>query len=112
MVYVSFMLLLFLLVTCVGVALHFFADEIARQNPGIRGIEFEILGILATVVGGLLSILFAVGLFWRRGLGGWIYQVVLISLGLTSCYTWIVTIPLLIYWIRQKDDIVNRERPY
>ena len=47
----------------------------------------------------------SVGLFWNRGLGGWIYNLILIVLGMTSCCTWPITIPLMIFWIKQKDDI-------
>ncbi len=67
----------------------------------------ELLIMLAVygVPSAALAIIFFVGLFWNRGLGGWIYNLILIVLGVTSCCTWPITIPLMIFWIKQKDDI-------
>lgn len=42
----------------------------------------------------------AVGLFLPRKPWAWIYGIVLLSLGLTSCCLWPATIPLLIWWLK------------
>jgi hypothetical protein len=44
--------------------------------------------------------LFGVGLLAGRRSWGWVYGLVLIGLGATSCCTWPITIPLLIQWLK------------
>ena len=108
MVYFVAMLLLYVAVAVAGVLLMFFADEVA-QDPDFEMEQTEamILGGIYAALGVGLSLLFVVGLFWRRGMGGWVFQLILIALGMTSCCTWPLTIPLLIFWIRDKDAIVS-----
>jgi cell division protein FtsW (lipid II flippase) len=106
-VYNAVMIALYLAVTFGGVAMIVFADAIAEGDPTTSPTEFVVLGGVYSGVGVVLTVLFAVAFFWRKGLGAWIYQIVLIVLGLTSCCTWPATIPLIIYWIKDKDRIIQ-----
>lgn len=67
-----------------------------RGDPEGAKIQLVVLAVMGLP----LAILFAVGPFLPRSTGGWIYGIVLIALGLTSCLCWPATIPLLIYWIK------------
>lgn len=105
-VYLIAMLFLYLAVAVGGLLLALFRAEIAASDPDVREWELGMMGTVYGVMGVLLFAVYSVGLFWRRGMGGWIYNLVLIGLGLTSCCTWPMTIPILIFWIKHKDDIV------
>jgi hypothetical protein len=106
MVYLIAMLFLYLAVAVGGLLLALFRAEIAATDPESREWELAMMGTIYGVMGALFFAVFSVGLFWRRGMGGWIYNIVLISFGLMSCCTLPVAIPLLIFWIKHKDDIV------
>ena len=108
LVYVILMMILYALVSVLGGALMIFAEQIAEDpdfemQPG----EALVMGIVYAILGVGLFAMYAVGLFWRRGMGGWVYNIILIAIGLTSCCSWPLTIPILIFWIRDKDMIVN-----
>ena len=104
-VYVILMMLLYLAVTVGGVLLILFREKFDAAN-----LEDEAgmlaLGLVYSVIGLGLFMVFGIGLFWRRGMGGWVFNLVLICIGLTSCCTWPMTIPLLIFWIKHKNDVV------
>ncbi len=107
MVYLILMLVVYIALVIGGGCLFAFADDIAAEDPAAEPQMFRIMGVIYGIMGFVLAIVFAVGLFWKRGMGGWIYNIVLIALGLTSCITWPMTIPLLIQWIKHKDWIVG-----
>ena len=58
-----------------------------------------IFGILIVVFGGLFA-LFAFALFAPRVPWVWIYDLVLIAIGLTSCLTIPAALPLLLFWVK------------
>ncbi len=105
-VFLIVMLVIHLVGVAIGVLGVLFAAEITAGDPGLKEWECVIIG----VVYGLVSILgfaaYSVALFWRRGMGGWIYNIVLLVLSLQHCCIWPMTIPILIFWIKHKDDIV------
>ncbi len=111
LVYVVLMAILYLLFAFVGIFLWVSADSLAaipNADPnGPDAMEMQLIGIIYTFAGFGASVVFVVGLFWRRGMGGWIYTLILIVLGLTSCCTWPATIPLIIFWIKDKDSIIH-----
>lgn len=100
------MLMLYFILTLVGILLVAFADEIGNFEDG-QEIGASLMGTLYAGLGLLFVVIFAIGLFWRRGNGAWIYQIVLIAIGLTSCITWPATIPLMIYWIKDRDRLIR-----
>ena len=89
---------LYFLVALMGAGLFLFSDEIV--DPDVDEMELKIMGCVYGVVGLGLAVLFLVGAFVPRRPWGWIYSVILIGLGLTSCCLLPATIPLLIYWIK------------
>jgi hypothetical protein len=43
---------------------------------------------------------YAMGPFVKGKSWGWVFGIVLIAIGMTSCCLWPITIPLLIQWIK------------
>jgi hypothetical protein len=62
--------------------------------------EFVVQGILVTAICFPLAIAFALSVFLNPKPWVWVYDLVLICIGLTSCCFLPATIPLLIYWIK------------
>ncbi len=105
LVYCGVMVVVYLAVAAAGVFLFQFAEEIADQDLNAQ--ESRVVGVAFVVLGMVLAGLFAAGFVWRKGMGGWVFHIVLISFGLTSVCCWPTNIPLLIFWIKHKDYIVN-----
>jgi hypothetical protein len=103
-IYVILMFLMYAAIVVLVVAASFYKDAVARDLE-VGPIEAMILLFILGIISAVLAIVFVVGLFWHRGLGGWIYNLILICIGLTSGCTWPITIPLMIFWIKHKDDI-------
>ena len=101
------MLLLYVAVILIGIVMVVFSGDIAADDPSSDAGEVAVIGVVYAVLGLGMSALFAVGFFWRKGNGAWIYQIILIVLGMTSCCTWPATIPLLIYWVKDRDRIIQ-----
>jgi len=110
-VYVS---LMFALYTFLFIGVVYMATDLENISQLLETTpnELTIMLVFFGIPVFFLAIVFLVGLFWNRGLGGWIYNLILICLGLTSGCTWPMTIPLMIFWIKQKDDIqYSHKRP-
>ena len=108
-----YVLLMFALYMFLFIGIVYVAADLETFSRGLETTPGE-LTIMLAVLGvpiALLAITFLIGLFWNRGLGGWIYNLILICLGLTSGCTWPMTIPLLIFWIKQKNDIQYSRKP-
>ena len=67
--------------------------------------EWSIIAVVFTIIGLLLAVPFAIAPFLPRKPGVWIYDLVLICLGLTSACFWPLTIPLLIFWIKPENKL-------
>ena len=85
---------LYVLVAILGAVLVFFRDVMA-QDPEFEmdATEALVTGVLILLMGMVLAMAFAFGMVWRRGMGGWVYNLVLIAFGMTSCCTCPATIP-------------------
>ena len=105
MVYCGVMLAFYFCCSLMGLYLFLGAEEMADVDLSIN--EARIFGVIFMVVGFGLAALFATGLFWQRGTGGWVFHIVLISIGLTSACCWPSNIPLLIFWCKHKDYIIE-----
>ena len=94
-VYVVAMMLLYLGLLAVGLflLLYDFTDVTDVDELRFQGGAFLVMGFALLAV-------HAVGLFLPRRPWGWVYGLVLIGLGLTSCITWPATIPLIIAWLK------------
>lgn len=104
MVYCVAMGLLYLAVALLGVFMMLNANAMVAEDMDLM--EIKITGVICMVMGFPLTLLFLAGLVWRRGMGGWIFHIVLISIGLTSACCLPTNIPLLIFWIKEKDRII------
>ena len=95
-VYVVGMLVLYLLCVAACIfALTYEFDVTADERTQIQ----LYAGIFLVACLAMLPV-FGVGLFSGRRSWGWVYGLVLIGLGATSCCTWPITIPLLIQWLK------------
>lgn len=84
-------------------ALMVVAFLLSRNDPDMSNDErfdMQIVGVVFAVIGVPLGVVFAAAPFLPRRPWVWVYDLVLIILGLTSCITWPLTIPLLIYWLK------------
>lgn len=98
-VYMVAMALLYLLVIGIGLFL-LLVDQSVFDASDSEMLELRIQGAISLVMGIVLSIAYVVGLIMPQAKAGWIFTLVLICFGMTSCCTWPATIPLLIFWIK------------
>ena len=67
-------------------------------------VENEAYGIGLLLIGVVFMGAFGFGLFVPARRWGWIYGIVLIAVGLTSCCLLPATIPLLIFWLKPETQ--------
>ncbi len=99
-VYCIGMALLYLALVGVGVAFSFVMPE-EEMAAG----EAVIISTLLVGLGLLFAVPYAAAPFLPRRPGTWILGLVLIGIGLTSCLTLPVAIPLLLYWIKPENQL-------
>ena len=103
LVYCVFMVLIYALLTGLGVMFMAFAENMAKADKEVDDpIVFVIMGGVFFAFGLVFLLAFAAGPLVPRNRFGWIYGIVLIALGLMNGCTLIFSIPLLIFWL-QKD---------
>src|SRR5262245_59114517 len=95
-VYALFMTGIFL-ICCVLSLIFLFVDPAQLEMDPV---EAHITGGVMLVLGLALFIVFMIALISQPRPWVWVYDLVLICLGLTSACLWPVTIPLLIYWLK------------
>ena len=66
----------------------------------IDPIEMYLVGGLLVGLGFVFLGLYVAALLLPRKPWVWVYDIVMIAIGLTSCLTMVAAIPLLIYWIK------------
>lgn len=100
-VYCVLMAIMYLFVAALGI-FYPMLTEMAGKDGRMEG---QVMGIIYTLSGIIFFIPFAIAPFLKPGPGVWIYDLVLICLGMTSCCCLPITIPLLIFWI--KPEVKN-----
>jgi hypothetical protein len=96
--YCAAMAALYALLTVGGGAVMVWRERLADASTS--ALELLVTGGVLAVVGLPLAALFAAALFLPRRPWAWVYQVVLIAIGMTSCCCLPFVVPLLIFWIR------------
>lgn len=94
-VFVVVFALMYLAVMALGGVFLIFGDELDLE-PG----EGFITAAMLLVVGAPLFFAYVIALVLPRKPWVWIYDLILISLGLTSCLTLPFALPLLLYWLK------------
>ena len=101
-VYAAFMVFLYVLVTIGGVAAVVFSESLA---PGDEPREVIVIqGIVFAVIGAPLVVTYLVGIFMPAKSWAWVYGIVLIGIGMTSCCFLPACVPLLIFWLKPETQ--------
>ena len=95
-VYCGVMVVLYLLVTVMGVFLASYAPRTREYNSE----ETFLMGVIYALVGLVFFIVFVVALFLPRKSYNWIVGIVMMAIGMTSCCFLPFLIPLIIYWVK------------
>jgi hypothetical protein len=102
-VYAVGMAMLYVLVVGAGVACIVFADQMADRETSAT--EWRVQGVMFAAVGIPIAGAFVLGALLPARPWVWIYDFVLIAIGLTSCALLPATIPLLIYWVKPATKV-------
>jgi hypothetical protein len=97
-VYCVLMTLLYLISAATGAVLLVFSLSSLAEKPDISILRAQATAFL--LIGLILMIPYAIGPFVKGKSWGWVFGIVLIAIGMTSCCLWPITIPLLIQWIK------------
>ncbi|MCK9614502.1 MAG: hypothetical protein M0R48_03240 [Candidatus Omnitrophica bacterium] len=95
--YCILMCVLYLFVTGMGFMYPKLA-ELAGSSERMATATF--FGPLYSIFGLIFFFAYLIALFLKPGPGVWVYDLVLICFGMTSCCCLPITIPLLIFWIK------------
>ena len=87
-----------LYLACAGSSLIFFLVEPAELDTSKEGAIF--VGLILLLIGLVFAAAFALPFFLQPRPWVWIYDLVLICIGLTSPCCMPASIPLLIYWLK------------
>jgi hypothetical protein len=101
-VYCVAMALLYLLT--IGLSAIFFLMD--PEDLEMSRIEAMVMGTMLAGLGFVLLLMFIAGLVLPRRPWVWVYDVVLIGLGMTSCLTLPFCIPLLIFWLKPEVKVL------
>jgi hypothetical protein len=93
------MALLYLLTTGMGVVVILFRRQMAAEEDMPPEVWLA-YGLMIIAIGIVCGALYLASFFLPLRRWAWIYHIVLISIGMTSCCCLPVCIPLLIFWIK------------
>ncbi len=100
--YCVFLTLLYVLVALGSVLMVLFIF----MNPEMWGSEDSTVNVITFGITAVfcfpLALVCAAPLFFSPRPWLWMYSLILIAMGLTSCCLWPICIPLLIYWIDKR----------
>src|SRR5262245_3675723 len=104
-VYCAFMTLVYALVSVGSVVFIAFSSKIAENDNDEMPEAFILAyGVFLLVLGLALAAAFAAPFFLAPKPWVWIYDLLLIGVGMTSCACWPITVPMLIYWIKPETQ--------
>ncbi len=84
-----------------GAVMIYFADRL----PESERMELYINGVILALVGVPVAIVCALPFIFPRKPWVWIYNIVIIAIGLTSCCCIPACVPLLIYWLKPETKV-------
>jgi hypothetical protein len=100
-IYCGFMTAVYVLMGLGSIAFIVFKSELSGSGKDdLPEGFFLVYGIFLVALGLTLAASFAAPFFLPRKPWVWVYDIVLICVGLSSCACWPITIPLIIYWIK------------
>ena len=104
--YAGALAVVYLLVAIFGFGLTWFAWSNPDLSTSTRdATEMLIMGAIYGVMGLLLMPFFAFGAFMPAKPWAWVYGIVLIAIGCTSCACLPAAIPLLIFWLKPETKV-------
>ena len=105
-VYAGCLLAVYVFACGVGLIMLINPDIFVETNADFSSpTETRIMGTIYFILGAVFAAAYLFAFFFNAGKGAWIYDLVLICIGFTSCCCIPACIPLLIFWIR--DDCKN-----
>lgn len=117
-VYCALMVAIYIAVTIFGGFMAANPDMLNDPNPRpgssvpSSAEEAFLMGIVCCGFGIAFAIVFLVPFILPQQFGSWVYGLVLVCFGLTSCGTWPITIPLLIFWVKEDTRVwFKNEQP-
>jgi hypothetical protein len=110
-VYAVFMALMYFVIFLAGIAVLFFGEAMADEETPAE--FFLIYGIVFAAMGVPLLIMYVVGVFMPAKRWAWVYGIILIGIGMTSCCFLPICVPILIFWIKPETQAYfgRSERP-
>jgi MFS family permease len=104
-VYCGFMTAVYTVMGLASIAFIVFSSKIAEHDKDEVPEAFVIAyGVFLVALGLGLAAAFATPFFVAPKPWVWIYDLLLIAVGMTSCACWPITIPMLIYWIKPETQ--------
>ncbi|OGQ87445.1 MAG: hypothetical protein A2289_26605 [Deltaproteobacteria bacterium RIFOXYA12_FULL_58_15] len=100
-VYCGSMALLYLVVVALGIAFGAFGAASGEMDDD----EALVMAGLFIALGGVFFVPYAIAPFLPKKSWTWIFGLVLIGLGLTSCVTLPFAIPLMIHWLKPETQV-------
>lgn len=98
------MALLYLACVVGGVVLLFFREELAAGDDETPVFLWILYGVLFIGLGVVLGGAYAAALFIPPQPWAWIYHLVLIGIGMTSCCCLPFSIALMVYWFKPETQ--------
>lgn len=98
-VYLILMIVIYAIVALMGIA-FFVEPAMFASGQTNDPMEMIIIGGVYAAMGLLLIGVYALPFFVGRRSWAWIYGIVLIAFGLTSCCLWPFLIPLIVYYVK------------
>jgi hypothetical protein len=81
-----------------------YAPVILASTPQMSPAELKVRAVITAVIGIVLFVAYVVALVLPKSSGAWVYHLVMIGIGLSSCCLWAATIPLMIAWLRPETQ--------
>ncbi len=104
-VYCAGMLTMYAIVTVCGAGILVFYPRLAAESGGrYDAVVLLLYGMLMAAIGLALAGMYLAGLVLRPRPWVWVYDIVLIAIGLSSPCCLPVSLPLLVFWVKPETQ--------